>query len=463
MLADRVAARAASTPDVVRADAVSMEEFGYLLGAGRGNVIRTKAGTSVGPMRVLGLSAWYSGVRYLAETVASLPVFKYANVAGGRQRRPDPFWMARPDVELPWFQWLETTMMALLHKGNAYSFKLRNPVGQVVGLRELHPDRVTVGVAPDGTKRFMVDRDPQQFSTREILHIPGLAYDGRVGLNPIQVMADTLGTVAAADEYSGRFFGSGTHMGGVISLRDAATKDQREATMAEWNAFHEGLANAHKTGVLSAGTTYTRLALNAEDAQLIESRQFGISEIARMLRIPPHKLYDLTRATFSNIEHQSIEAATDSIRPWLVRIEAHMNFDRDLVPDPAEFVEFELDGLLRGDAVARAAANTAEIQGGWATPQMVARRQNYPAPDELNYYLRPLNMDVIREGQAEPEAGDDADATARKLSVAEAIQKVYLGVGTVLTVDEARQIVNEAGGSLPIPAPPLRGAPSASP
>jgi HK97 family phage portal protein len=337
--------------------------------------------------------------------VASLPAFKYANVAGGRERRPDPLWMEAPDVELPWFQWVELTMMALLHKGNAYSFKVRNMAGQVVGLRELHPDRITVGVAPDGAKRFLVDQDPYVYTCRDILHIPGLAYDGRIGLNPIQVMAESLGVIVASDDYTGRFFGTGTHVGGVISVAEPQTKDQLDAKRAEFAAFHEGLINAHKTLVLSQGSTYSRLALNADDAQLLESRQFGISEISRMLRIPPHKLYDLTRATFSNIEHQSIEAATDSIRPWLVRIEAHINFDRDLVPSPDEFVEFELDGLLRGDAVARAAANTAEIQGGWATPQMVARRQNYPAPDELNYYLRPLNMDVIREGEPVPERG----------------------------------------------------------
>lgn len=453
MLADRVARRVRG--DVIRsADPVTMEEFGRLMGGG----VQTKAGTSVGPNRALGLSAWYSGVRYLAETVASLPCRKYANVADGRERRIDPLWMLAPDRELPWFQWVESTMMALLHKGNAYSFKLRNMADQVIGLRELHPDRITVGVAPDGTKRFLVDRDPQLYTTRDILHIPGLAYDGRVGLNPIQVMAESLGTIAASDDYAGRFFGQGTHMGGVVSVGQSLTADQRRDALAEWEEFHAGIVNAHRTGVLSNGSTYTRLALNADDAQLIEARQFGISEISRMLRIPPHKLYDLTRATFSNIEHQSIEAATDSIRPWLVRIEAHLNFDDDLVPDPAEFVEFELDGLLRGDAVARAAANTAEIQGGWATPQMVARRQNYPAPPELDYYLRPLNMDVIRPGQPEPETSKDDAATARKLSVAEAIQKVYLGVGTVVDRDEARQIVNDAGGNLPIPGPPMGGA-----
>jgi HK97 family phage portal protein len=408
MLADRVARRG----EVVRADPVTMEEFGYLLGAANGNGVRTKAGAMVGPRRVLGLSAWYSGVRYLAETVASLPVHMYRDAAGVRDRRADPLWMVRPDVELPWFQLVELMMMGLLHKGNAYAFKLRNMADQVVGLREIHPDRVTTGVAPDGTKRFMIDHDERVWSTRDILHIPGLAYDGRVGLNPIQSLADSLGTVAASDDYTGRYFGSGTHLGGVITVGTALTKEQRDATRDEWEAFHQGLVNAHKTGVLSNGSSYTRLALNAADAQLIEARQFGISEIARILRIPPHKLYDLTRATFSNIEHQSIEAVVDSIRPWVERIEAHVNFDRDIVPE-GTFIEFQLEGLLRGDAAARASFYTQGITAGWLSPKRAAELENQPAPDELGYYLRPLNMAVIRPGVTDEDSDKAVEMKAR--------------------------------------------------
>jgi HK97 family phage portal protein len=400
MLADRVAAARASKPTLVRSDPVSMEEFGYLLGAGRGNVIRTKAGASVGPMRALGLSAWYSGVRYLAETVASLPVGSYRDDAVGRSERAKPVWMARPDVELPWFQFVELTMMALLHKGNSYTFKMRNLAGQVIGLREIHPDRVTVGVAPDGTKRFLVDRIEREFTTREILHIPGLAYDGRVGMNPIQVLAEPLGGIAATDDYASRFFASGTHVGGIISFAEDMTQQEAQDRKHIWDTFHEGLLNAHKTGVLTGGAKYERISLDAQSTQLLESRQYGVSEVSRMLRIPPHKLYDLTRATFSNIEHQSIEAVVDSVRPWCTRIEAFINFDPDL-QSPGNFVEFNLEGLLRGDTVARADFYKSGITAGWLTPASAARRENEPAPPEIDYYQRPLNTAVIREGQPE--------------------------------------------------------------
>lgn len=400
MLADRIATARADRGEARRADPVSMEEFGYLLGAGNGNSIRTKAGTSIGPRRALGLSNWYSGVRYLAETVSSLPIHSYRDTRDGRDRRADPPWLARPDVELPWQQLVEFWMMSLLHKGNAYSWKLRNMADQVVGLRELHPDCVTVGQAPDGTKRFLIDEDPTPYSTRDVLHIPGLAYDGRVGINPIQYQAETLGGIVAAEDYAGRFFGAGTHLGGVITVGGPLTKEQREATADEWRAFHEGLVNAHKTGVLSNGSRYERISLNAADAQLIESRKYGTTEIAQILRIPPHKLYDLDRATFSNIEHQSIEAVVDSIRPWAVRLEAHINFDPDLVPR-GSFVEFQLEGLLRGDSVARATFYSQLINAGVMSPYTGARLENLPAPPELNYYLRPLAMAVIKPGIGE--------------------------------------------------------------
>jgi HK97 family phage portal protein len=379
-----------------------MEEFGQLLGASTGLSTQTRAGVTMTARRALGITAWYSGVRYLSETVASLPVHTFRDAGGMRVRRADPPWVVSPDAEQCWYGFVEFTMMALLHKGNAYAYKLRGPSGAVEGLREIHPDRVTVGVGPDNTKRFMVQdggRTLGPFTTREILHIPGLAYDGRVGLNPIQVCADALGTVAAADDYAGRFFGSGTHVGGLISVSQELSPEQAQRMRVEWDAFHDGLVNAHKTGVLSKGATYSPLALNAEDAQLIESRQWGVAEVARVLRIPPHKLYELSRATFSNIEHQSIEAVVDGIRPWVERIEAWVNFDRDLLPE-GNFEEFQIEGLLRGDTASRFGAYSSAIGRPWMVPNEARRLENLEPLDGGDDLMNPLNMAAPAEGDA---------------------------------------------------------------
>lgn len=429
-----------------RGDPVTLEEFGYLLGQANGTSVTTKAGVTVSAKRALGITAWYSGVRYIAEVCASLPVHTYQDRNGVRSQRADPPWLRQPDVEQPWFGWVEFAVMAMLHKGNSFSFKLRNAVGQVVGLREIHPDRVTTGIAPDSTKRFVVDRDERVWTTRDILHIPGLSWDGRFGLNPIQYAADALGAVAAADDYAQRFFANGTHMGGVISVGGEMTKEQRVRTREEWDEFHRGLLNAHRTGVLSRGSTYQRLALNAEDAQLIESRQYGVTEVSRLLRLPPHKLYELSRSTFSNIEHQSIEAITDGIQPWIERLEAHINFDPDLTPAD-NFIEWSLEGRLRGDTASRYAAWASAVGGPWAAVNEARRKENLPPVDGGDVVLAPLNMGKV----GEQVAGDSRD-----LTVAEVIQKIYLGVGTVITPEEARQIINDSGGSLsPTPSTPL--------
>lgn len=445
-LADRVAATVAARREASRSDPVTLEEFGYLLGRGRGGGM-TKAGVTIGPTKAMGLSAWWRGVRYLSETIASLPVHTYRDVGGQRSRRADPPWLKRPDTEMPWFALVEHWMMSELHRGNAYAFKLRNPVGQVVGLRALHPDRVRVGQASDGTKVFQVDGQDTGFTSREILHLPGLSYNGIVGLDPLSLFAEGLGRAAAADQFASKSFGTGSHLQAYLSFEQELTEEQSDDLKARWQKFHSGMANGDQFGVIGNGAKYQTVSLTPEQQQLIETRKLEVTEIARYLGVVPPKLYDLERATFSNIEQQAIDAVVDGIRPWVERFESFINFDPTLMAE-GNFIEFELDGLLRGDSAARAAFYTALINAGVMTPATAAHLENLPAPVELEYYTRPLNMAVVRPGQPV-----DDGAEARKLSAAEAVQKVYLGVPTVLTKDEARQLINDAGGNLAIPGP----------
>lgn len=436
MLADRVNARAQA---LRAADPVTLEEFGALLGQSTGTQVRAKSGASVSAKKALGVTAWYSGVRHISEVMAGLPCHRYRDTPVGRERIAKPPWMIKPDVEQTWYGLVEFWLMSILHRGNSLAFKLRGPSGQVMGLREIHPDRVTIGQGPDGTKRFMIDRDERPYTTREVLHVPGLAYDGRVGLNPIQTFADSLGNVLAAEEYSSRFFSNGTNLGGIISVGEDVTKAQMSDLKAEWEDFHQGLLNAHRTGVLSRGSTYQRLALNPEDTQLIETRQFGVVEVARMLRLPPHKLYDLTNATYSNIEHQSIEATTDGIQPWAERFEAWINADPDLTP-PGTFIEFDLEGRLRGDTKSRYEAYTSAVGGPWARVNEVRRLENLEPVEGGDVVLQPLAMTTTTpvDGGADPR------------EIAEITQKVYLGVvNGLLTAREARTLLIAAGAQIP--------------
>lgn len=372
MLADRVTAR-------LGREEVKRSEYsqGWRERLTRGGSTRAVSGIDVTPDRALGVSAWYSGVRYLTESVAGLPVHTYRDTFDGtRSRRADPPWMTAPDAGVTWFALVEHWMMSLLHRGNAYAGKLRDPVGRVVGLRPVHPDRVKLGQASDGTKVFKIGNQP--FTAREILHIPGLSYDGVGGLDPLSLHRSSIGVAAAADEFAGRFFNQGDHTRAYISVEQTLTRDQADELKDQWERFHRGMANAHELGVLGNGAKYNTVGLDPEQTQLLETRKFEVTEVARILRIPPHKLYDLERATFSNIEHQSIEAVVDSIRPWVVRLEANVNADPDLVPGRSQFVEWQLEGLLRGDTATRYAAYAQAVGRPWMLGNEARRLENMP-------------------------------------------------------------------------------------
>lgn len=398
-LADRVSSRVAER-DLTRAvDPVSMEEFGYLLSGAQGTV--NKSGVTVTARRALSIPAFKRGTQYLAEQVSGLPTHTYRDRPEGRERRSDPLWLKRPDVETPWLTLVEHWVMSMLYRGNAYALKVRNESGQVVGLRAIHPDRIKHGIAPDSRKVFQVDsREDVGFTTREILHIPGLSLDGVWGIDVITYMAQAIGTAAAAEQFAAQSFGQGNHLQAYLSFKEQLTDEQAERTKSQWERFHKGMANANEFGVLGNGAEYHTVSLTPEQQQLLETRSFEVTEMARIIGVPPHKLYDLTRATFSNIEHQAIEAVTDSIMPWVRRIEAYVNFDPHLLPS-GNFIEMDPAGLLRGDAKSEAESMKAAIDGGWMTPQHAARIKNYPAPDDLDFYQRPLNTAVIVPGQGE--------------------------------------------------------------
>jgi HK97 family phage portal protein len=382
--AERAAVRAA--------DPVTLEEFGYLLGQTRGNSFRTKAGVNVGPRGALGISAWWRGTRYLTETISGLPVHTYRDTGDVRSKRADPAWMQKPDIDTPWYALIEHWLMSELHKGNAYAFKLRDPLGRVTGLRPLHPDRVVPGRSSDGVKMFQVDgRDDVGYTSREILHIPGLSYDGVCGLNPIQAHAETLGLVKAADEYAARHFGQGSHLRAYLSLPQKLTTSEADALKARWERFHSGMANASEFGVLGNGAEYKTVSLDPQQTQLLETRQFNVTEIARILGVVPHKLYDLSNATYTNIEHQAIESVTDGIVPWVQRFEAWINFDPDLMR-AGNFIEWQIEGLLRGDTASRYEAYSKAVGVPWMAKEEARRLENLPPEPTTGEIASPLNM-----------------------------------------------------------------------
>lgn len=380
-----------------RFDPVTLEEFGALIGRARGHA-KSVAGPDITDQRALGLSGWYSGVRYLCEGVSFLPAKTTREAPDGtRQRRQNPIWLDRPEKDWTRQQLLESWMLSILHRGVLVGFKMRNRAGVVQGMRFIHPDRVRFDVE-NNRKVFIVrtgrGSEEAKYTTRDIFSVLFMSIDGITPMSPITSHANTLGIVAAGDEYAGRFYSQGGHFDKYVQLTAPHKKEDVPAIKEMLREFHQGLENAHDMPVLSAAGDLKTIGLKAEDAQLIQSRQFGITEIARVLRIPPHKLYELSRSTFNNIEHQSIEAVMDSIRPWVERLEAGWNSDPDLVVAGNQ-TKLILEGLLRGDVKARGEWYQSAVTAGWMLLSEPRRFEDLPAVEGMDVYYRPAAAHTV--------------------------------------------------------------------
>lgn len=388
---------------VRRADPISLEEFGYLLS--KKDRTTSHSGVEVSERGAMGITAWYSGVIYLSTGIAFLPVKAYRRSGDERQRRTLPVWLQTPDktadgrVLLTRGMLLEQWMVALLNRGNAFGWKLRDNIDRVTGMRFIHNDRVEVSSNErTGEKRFRVKSSPggpviaENATSREVFHIVGPGSDGVVGKSPVRLHAEALGIAAAQNQFTARYYRDGTLIRDYVKV-PPENKNKPSEIQDAVEEFHQGLSNAHRLAVLR-GASYETVNLNAEDAELLESRKWSTIEMAQILRIPPHKLYELSRATFSNIEHQSIEAVTDSILPWVGRIEDQTNADTDLVSG-SDFIEFSLEGLLRGDTKTRYEAYHQAIQDGWMELSEPRRKENLPPKPGMDVVYRPANMHVV--------------------------------------------------------------------
>lgn len=325
----------------------------------------SKTGVNVTPDSSLQATAVFSCVRILSESVAALPLMLYKRLDGGGKERASkhPLYSLvhdSPNDDQTSFEFREMMQGHLSLRGNSFAFIDWARGGKVKQLIPMHPDRMQVKRSSSGGIFYdyrKLDGTTETFESGEILHLRGLSSDGVIGLSPIEVAREAVGLSLATEEYGARFFSNGTHVGAYLEADGPVSTDAKRNLKESLAREHGGLANAHGIPIFEQGMKLQRLNMTAEDAQFLESRKFQISEIARIFRVPPHKIYDLDRATFSNIEQQSIDFVTDSILPWLSRWEQRLS--KSLLKKserPEYFFEFKLDALLRGEALKRAQA-----------------------------------------------------------------------------------------------------------
>jgi HK97 family phage portal protein len=376
---------------------------------------QTATGLRVSPESALRVAAVYACVRVIAETISSLPLIIYKSLPnGGRERATDhPAYKLLHDTPNEWqtsYEFWEMMQAHLELRGNAFARKVAGMDSAIEQLIPLHPDRVSVFRLPNGRLQYQVryfyTAKVETYAQEEIFHLRGLSSDGLVGLSTIGVGAEAIGVGLAAQEFAARFFQNDSTPSGVLTHPKVLTDTSHERIKKSWREQNSGM-NQHSIKVLEEGMTYANIGLTNKDSQLLEARQFSRGDIASLFRVPPHKIGDLSRATFSNIEQQNIEFATDAIRPRLVRTEKRIESDI-LEPfglGPLYFCEFLMDALMRGDLKSRYEAYSTGINAGFLVRNEARAKENLNPIDGLDEPLAPLNL-----GPSDADDTPDPDA-----------------------------------------------------
>ncbi|HEL1625635.1 TPA: phage portal protein [Streptococcus suis] len=405
------------------------QDFSYLFG-------RTTSGENVDEFKAMQTTAVYACVRILAEAVASLPIHVYERTSTGKEKKVEhPLYFLlhdEPNPEMSSFVFRETLMIHLLIWGNAYVQIIRDRSGQVISLYPLLPDKMSVHRDESGKLYYKYKRQSEEnpnfkekgdaiLRAEDVLHVPGLGFDGLIGYSPIALAKNAIGMTLATENYGASFFKNGANPGGVLE-HPGILKDPKRVRDS-WNAVYNGVTNAHKVAVLEEGMKYTQVGIPPEEAQFLQTRKFQINEIARLYRIPPHMVGDLEKSSFSNIEQQSLEFVKYTLDPWVVRLE--QAFKRSLfLPEEKKtyFVKFNVDGLLRGDYQSRMNGYAIGRQNGWLSTNDIRELEdlNLLSDEEGgNLYLINGNMTKLKDAggfmkqeppEQETQSEEDMDA-----------------------------------------------------
>ncbi|MBQ7039569.1 MAG: phage portal protein [Clostridia bacterium] len=384
------------------------DSFAFFMGG-------STSGKPVNERSAMQMTAVYSCVRILAEAIAGLPLHLYKyNETGGKEKATDhPLYLLlhdEPNPEMSSFVFRETLMSHLLLWGNAYAQIIRNGKGEVIALYPLMPNKMTVDRDSDGHLYYTYQRASEEAHTMEgmtvrlkpydVLHIPGLGFDGLVGYSPIAMAKNAIGMAIACEEFGAKFFANGAAPSGVLE-HPGTLKDPGRVRSA-WQSQFGGASNAGKVAVLEEGMKYTPISISPEQAQFLETRKFQINEIARIFRVPPHMVGDLEKSSFSNIEQQSLEFVKYTLDPWVIRWEQSMSRALLTLDEKQEyFIKFNLEGLLRGDYQSRMNGYSIARQNGWMSANDIRELENLdriPAEQGGDLYL--INGNMLPMGNA---------------------------------------------------------------
>lgn len=375
---------------------LSMNELASFISSGA-----SQPGPVVCEHTAMTVSAVYACVALIAGAIASLPLPIYQRTADGRARASHDYWWLlneSPSADMSAASFWEYLISACLFYGDGFAELLRPALtsNRVIGMRVHHPNRVTpFRAAGSGRLLYRVQPAPEGVGTgssaqaytldaADMLHIPGLGFDGLRSCSPILHAArQAIGTALAAGEYSGSFFSNGAKPDFALKVPGKLAKDQADILRASWLSTHGGAGKSHMPAILSGGMEIEQLTMTNEDSQLLATRAFQIEEIARIFGVPPHMIgqTDKVSSWGSGVENMGRGFVKFTLQRHLVKIEQELN--RKLWPAREKyFVEFNVAGLERGDLKSENEALRVALgragEPGWMTPNEVRRIKNMP-------------------------------------------------------------------------------------
>lgn len=362
------------------------------------NLNPTHAGVEVSVESSLRMTAVFACVRVLSEGVAGLPLHVYRRNGEGREKAVDhPLYYLlhqEPNSFQTAFAFKQLLMVHVLTWGNAYAEIVRNENGQVTALWPMRPEAVFVrSEKGELFYEYSLNGNRVRLNQDRVLHIRGLSTDGILGLSPIAAARQSIGLSLAAERFGAQYFGSGSRLGGVIEMEGMVGPETIRQVRDVWDQTYANPNAWHSVAVLGPDMKFKPFEMNNEDAQFIETRRFGVEDIARVYRVPPHMLADLSKANYSNVDALDRAFVQHSLAPWAVTIE--QSFTKKLL-GPRErqrtYCEFDLNGVLRGDPSARMRTYQAGIQSGIYSPNECRAFENLNPREGGDVYLQPVNL-----------------------------------------------------------------------
>lgn len=376
--------------------------------------MKTWAGMDVTPETAVTVATVFACVRVISEDIGKLPFVVNMEDANGDRKRASssPYWRLVHDRVAPGRtsqMFREYLTACALLRGNG--FALKSPPGgpMVRELLPISPDNVRIEELEDFEVLYHVrtkNGSERTLTRREVFHLPGFCLGSAYsGVSIVSLARQGISLAMATERHGATLFGNGLHPGGVFrhpkTLSDLAQKHLKESLRER-----VGGDNSNAPLILEEGMDWTRLTLSNEDSQFLGTREFSVVDLCRWFRVPPHKVADMSRATFSNIEHQSIEYVTDTLMPWARRWEDA--FNQGVIVTNGVFAELVFDALLRGDTKSRYESMFRAVGGPWMLRNEARRLDNLPPLEGGDELLEPANYRLAGEPEPEAVTGQEA-------------------------------------------------------